>query len=164
MFRLLLVGIVLAVFTGTSAAQSPTTDSVRTLDIGTIVRVTTDTNQVTGQLAVPLNPDSASRVILFPCSRCALAQYPMNGVRILEVQTGSSRSTHVGLGALIGGGVGAAAGALVGANSRIAPDAGPGSAAGPSAVIFGVLGALVGTATGAFLPVRYHWVRLIPAH
>ena len=163
MLRVLLAGIITVVFTGISAAQSPTTIAVRTLDAGTIVRITTDSNQVVGQLAVSLNPDSASRVVLFPCARCALAQYPVSGVRTLDVQTDSSRSTHVALGALIGAGVGAAAGALAGSNTRIVPESNPGSAAGPSAVIYGVLGALTGTAIGAFLPVRYHWLRILPA-
>lgn len=163
MLRVLLVASMMAVFAGPSPAQSPTSSAVRTLDVGTIVRLTTDTNRVVGQLAAPLNPDSASRVELFPCPRCPLGQYPVNGIRILEVQTGSSRSTHVALGVLIGGGVGAAAGALAGSNAKIFPGANPGSGTGPFAVVYGVLGALVGTAIGAFLPVRYHWVRILPA-
>ena len=163
MLRVLLAAIITAVFTGISAAQSPTTNVVRTLDAGTTVRITTDSNQVVGQLAASLNPDSASRVVLFPCARCALAQYSVSGVRTLDVQTGSSRRTHVALGALIGGGLGAAVGALAGSNTRIFPGANPGSGTGPYAVVYGVLGALVGTGIGAFLPVRYHWLRILPA-
>lgn len=162
MYRVLLVGIMVPLFAGTSAAQGSAANASRTLDVGTIVRVTTDTGQVIGQLAAPLKTDSAARVILFPCSTCALAQYPANAVRSLDVQTGSSRASHIGLGAVIGAGVGAAAGALVGSNGKWFGGS-SGSATGPEAAAGGVLGLLVGTAIGAVLPVGYRWVRVLPA-
>ncbi len=161
MYKVLLVSIMVPLFAGTSVAQGSATTPSRNLDVGTIVRVTTDTGQVVGQLAARLNTDSAARVILFPCSTCALAQYPANAVRSLDVQAGSSRATHIGLGAVIGAGVGAVAGAMAGSNSKWF--GGSGSATGPDAVAAGVLGLLIGTAIGAVLPVGYHWVRILPA-
>ena len=155
MYRLILAGILVPLFAGTSVAQGSATNASRTLDVGTIVRVTTDTGRVVGQLATPLKTDSAARVILFPCSTCALVQFPANAVRSLDVQAGSSRASHIGLGALIGTAAGAATGALLGKPGEY-------TGKGTDAALFGVLGALIGAGVGAVLPVAYHWVGVLP--
>ena len=154
MHRVLLVGIMMPLFAGTSAAQASAANARRTLDVGTIVRVTTDTGQVIGQLAAPLKTDTAARVILFPCSSCAPMQYPANAVRGLDVQTGSSRGSHIGLGVLIGGAAGAATGALLGQPGEY-------TGKGTDAALFGVLGVIIGVGVGALLPVHYSWLRVL---
>lgn len=153
MHRVLLVCIMVSLFAGTSVAQGSAPGPGRTLDVGTIVRVTTDTGQVIGQLAAPLKTDSAARVILFPCSSCAPMQYPANAVRGLDIQTGSSRGSHIGLGALIGAAAGAATGALLGKPGEY-------TGKGTDAALFGVLGVLIGAGVGALLPVHYSWLRV----
>ena len=162
MLRIRFASMMLAICGGTSAAQSPTLPA-RTLDVGAIVRLSTDSGHIVGQLATPLNTGRATLVNLFPCSRCAIAQYPISDVRTLDLREGSSRGTHVGLGFLVGAGIGGAVGALAGSNTGIVPDAKRGSAAGPDAVLLGAAGAIIGIVGGALLPVRYHWLRVLPA-
>ena len=102
--RIRFVCTILAISAGTSAAQTPTLPA-RTLDVGAIVRLSTDSSHIVDQLATPFNTGRATLVNLFPCSRCAIAQYPISDVRTLDLREGSSRGTHVGLGFVIGAGI-----------------------------------------------------------
>ncbi len=156
MCRVILVTVMLALIARTSVAQGATPNASRTLDAGSIVRVTTDSGELVGQLAAPLKTDRAARVILFPCSTCAPTQYLPRSIRSLDVQTGSSRGTHIGLGALIGVAVGAATGALLSKPTEWGGQ-------GLGASVYGVMGLVVGTGVGVVLPVHHGWLRVWPA-
>ncbi|MDQ2890042.1 MAG: hypothetical protein M3R65_05740 [Gemmatimonadota bacterium] len=150
-------GALLTLAGRTSAAQSSTADTARTVDAGTVVRIVTDTNQFDGRLGSMLIPARDSLLFLSSCSRCHVSQYPLASVRSLNMRVGASRATHVGLGFLIGAGIGAAAGAVEGASLTIegAPIGAPGAVAG--GVIIGALGGILGAVVGAILPVNYRW-------
>ncbi len=83
-------------------------------------------------------------------------QFPARSVRGLDVQTGSSRSSHIGVAALIGGAGGAAAGALLGQRGEY-------TGTGTDAALLGVLGLILGSGVGAVLPVHYTWLRVVSA-
>ena len=158
-----LIACVLATAALASAAleQGARTAPGRILDSGTVVRATTDTNQITGELAAPFRLNDAARIFIIPCSSCAVVQYPVSKMQRMDMEVSSSRASHIGLGALIGAGVGGVVGALLGANTKIEGTPLGAPAAMIAGAALGVGGGILGAVVGAILPTS-HWERVLP--
>ncbi len=142
-------------------AQGGGTKPGRILNSGTVVRATTDTNQVTGELVASFRLNDTGGMFIIPCSSCAVAQYPVAAIRRLDMRVSSSRASHIGVGALIGTGIGGAVGAILGGTAKIEGSSLGAPAAVLGGAILGAMGGILGAAVGAVLPTN-HWEQVLP--
>ena len=156
----LLVGAIAAIACSTPASAQGSGDSLRILQTGTVMRVTADTGQTTGELAQPFRPADRTPIVLIPCGHCTPVTYAQPSITNLEIRAGTSRGTHVGIGLLSGLAIGAAAGAVLGGTTEIEGSKLGATGAFVGGSILGVAGGIIGAIVGAVLPVHYHWERV----
>lgn len=127
---------------------------------GTIIRVDDGHGSATGTLVHPFAVMRADTIVLVRCRTCVRENYPGSALRSAEVAVGTSRSTHVAQGIVVGAIAGVSAGALVGRYYIYAGKETSGGNPTIGAVLGGLLGVSVGALVGASLPSSFHWMTL----